>query len=409
LNSSSNSSNFLTIPLKGIGNSLYVFSIDLGTPPQTFNNFGYDITAFNTYVNGIDCSSCKGNRFNYSNSGSSQIEEILVTEEYALGLINGDFHQVTIKLGNLTTNHNSLIIGKEVMFPYSIYMYDGIVGFGLNYSKSLLSLNNSIFDKFLEKISFSNRILSQKIVNESYGELILGQIPNEILEGKMKYEKCKLIKDDAHWGCTITHLAFEDKHTSLDSAFSITNYKYNKSYFSTIYSNIILPEAFLKLFLDFYFKKRMGKTCFAEVKKEDSDIISIRCERSVIEKLKNIHFIFDEVSYKIPVKNLFSQKNENTMLFNILFHKSIRAFYIGQIFMKNYLVVFDATNGQIGFYGNDINNYKFTSRYFWLLFSFSFIIFVLLMIFVYINFSITSKEEDYSQLHFPLENNNNLK
>ncbi len=165
LNSSSNSSNFLTIPLKGISNSLYVFSIDLGTPPQTFNNFGYDITAFNTYVNGIECSSCKGNRFNYSNSGSSQIEEILVTEEYALGLINGDFHQVTIKLGNLTTNHNSLIIGKEVMFPYSIYMYDGIVGFGLNYSKSLLSLNNSIFDKFIEKISFIKIILSQKIVN----------------------------------------------------------------------------------------------------------------------------------------------------------------------------------------------------------------------------------------------------
>jgi hypothetical protein len=408
-NSNSISQNFLTIPLKGIGNSLYVFSIDLGTPPQTFNSFGYDITAFNTYVNGVECSSCKGNRFNYSNSGNLQNNGIFVTEEYALGIVNGDFHHVTLKLGNYTTIHNSLIISNEVMFHSSRNMYEGIVGFGLNYSQSLLNLNNSIFDKFLEKISFSNRILSQKIVNESYGELILGQIPNEIFQGKMKHEKCKLIKDDAHWGCTITHLAFGDQHTSLDSAISIANYKYNKTYFSTAYTNIILPEAFLKLFLDFYFKKQIGKTCFTEEKKEDSDLINIRCERSVKEKFKNIHFIFNEVSFKIPVKDLFSHKNEKTIIFNILFHKSIRAWYIGQIFLKNYLVVFDATNEQIGFYGNEINNYKYTSGYFWFLFFFSFIIFVIVTIFIYIKISVNSNEENYIPFHIPLDNNNNPK
>ena len=376
----------IVIPLTGLGDYLYTLSVEIGTPPQLFSNFGYDITAYTSYVNGINCKNCNGTKFDHNKSGTFLANGTKKTEEYALGIMYGSYNQDVIRISNISTTLNYFILSENISFPESKLNLDGIIGFGLDYSR--MNINTSILDKIMLKLTYSNRIFSQKIINDSYGELILGQLPLELFKETSKYETCKFLENNIRWGCNMSHILIGNNYKSLDDGYSLSNenFEYSKTYFSTLYSNIIAPQIYLKMFSKFYFKEMLNNQgCFIKNSEENTDVNIIFCNDYTLKLLPDLNFVFDNVAFKISRENLFKKKNEGIWMFNILFHKLTRSWYIGQCFLKNYLVVFDGHNKQIGFHGEGSHNFNISSRYIWHIILFCGLIFISLNMILFLN------------------------
>lgn len=190
----------------------------------------------------------------------------------------------------------------------------------------------------------------------SNGSLFLGGIDQHLLEG-MKSSQCHVNEFDSNWSCQLTHIyignisEINSTSTHLNRIYSFNEY----SYFQSAENHIYCPLDFIPFLIDTAFKDSFNqKLC----RYENSSHQYIECSCNITHTLPQINFVFDSISYTIPLQNLFLNGNQNDNCVLGIIHSGWykNQWVFGTPFLKDFVSLFDYSNRTVTFYS--INNFQ---------------------------------------------------
>ena len=238
-------------------------------------------------------------------------------------------------------------------------------------SFNAFSLNN-IINKFLEKnYLFNIDFVSKKLC-----------IDDKLMSDNEKQNliKFELVnkKGNNKWNLNLTAIFFDDDNTHLknkkENLYKISNETFgifiNKNLIlETIYSSFYVPKEFFDILgdCDYFIDDNNEKIC---EKKIENGMILYYCNKSKMDKIKNINLIIDN-KYVLSLKkeNLLKCHSDDSSLcqFIIKYNPQIANFVLGFDILKNMNIFFIGTNNSIYFENNenleiyecDLNEAKF--------------------------------------------------
>lgn len=342
------------------GQNLYKFEeLTIGNN-QSFKNIYYDTQNQDSFIGMTGCLKCKGKTFdptfsktlyNYNTKGKVYYAALgfNVSGNYASDNFTIDFSKYSI---------NSTFLLVDNIDSDNERMEDGVLGLGYTYEKHLMGINASFIDQLMIVKGIKNKIIVQELEN-STGKLFIGGVPPRISNSvSNNYTFCKIPNGLLNWGCELSYIIAGNNY-DLSRGLKYLNNK-SIAVFSTFEPNIIAPYSALSYFERFYLNE------FNCSKGKKEAYIYFLCNFNDSFS-KDVNIVFNDFAYKIEYRDLFTVKQNGT-IFNILFVSSeidSDQWTIGQIFLKNYQVVFDANKNIIGFYGGFKFNLK-TSFWFWM-------------------------------------------
>jgi len=391
----------ITIPLLTIGNNLFKMNLSIGNPPQLLSNFFYDTQSFETMVAGWDCFNCRAGRFNHENSSTvnlTQIPDTIYNQAKEINLI-GLYYSDQFQFDSSNQTNNTFFLKIERFSPdYTVIDYDGILGLGLKYDKTLYKEKINVLNMIMKANSINKRIFVQEL-GPNEGKLYIGGIPQAISnQANNNFSSCTVPNDLNSWACDISSVIPKNSF-DVDQGLNYQNDPM-LALFSTLEPYIKAPYKSIEFFRKEYFNN--SSNC--EVIELSSEIYVFKCKNE--EKItKDINIVINSAAYQIQSFDLFTQK-EDYKVFNIHFSKETNNWVFGQIFLKNYQVVFNGENNSIGFYGGF--RYFFIPSKFWIWFTvissiLGFIAFVSLICWI------RSYRKRKSETDYVLERNESIK
>ena len=185
-------------------------------------------------------------------------------------------------------------------------------------------------------------------------KLYVGGIPPE-LTGDV-FSTCDLTEtndlDDvfrAGWVCELTHIFFgvDTKEKSLEMALQVDA----RVIFDSAYDYISMPKRHLNNFNKKFMQEFFNDSCI-EIK--DDDEIYFICDDDEKIKQGSIAFLMGGFGYVIPWNKLFKQIEEDKYEMLIRFHKeNDDIFSFGYPFTSQFVIVYNAEDKQLGFYGGE--------------------------------------------------------
>ena len=242
---------------------------------------------------------------------------------------------------------------------------------------------------FLElyEYNFINQLRKNKNINsydfyfnyedELKGKLYIGVKPHDSENKKFSDEDYKILKimlDDMSftWILNFDSINFDD--IQIDRL---------KVKFDANFLGIFPPENLKDLIKEKYFDEFINKKICSLEKNDGYDFSFFVCDKSFdIKKIKPINFINKEhnFTFSLTYKDLFIEKDGKYYCL-ILYEKktSIKrsTWYIGEIFLKKYILVFNEEKKTIGFYVKYKSNNFFVSVPWFLVFILLIIVFIL--------------------------------
>ena len=342
--------------LTNISPGLYAMQLSIGYPTHNFLLL-VDISSQYTWVRGTNCTFCAYTDNIYDEEASISVihqEEIPYTTITDIkGSISGNILYDDIKIGDYYATKIELLVASEDEYLESA---DGVLS--LKYPKESNDLRN-IINKLYTSGYIRQKILYFNYKDEMTGTLMIGKIPQNIINDKKNYSTCKIQESNNNWNCLVTHILFNDNYnfyqaSKIDSIVI----------FSTGIEKIYAPKSYIESFINNYFKNLPEydeKKCMTKI---ISGIHQIYCLKTFINKNgPSIHFIINGYAYKIPFEDLFDDVYTDSYnrykLFKIEFYETEKnEWYFGTVFLKQYETVFDADDKIVGFYGS--NKFDFT-------------------------------------------------
>ena len=185
-------------------------------------------------------------------------------------------------------------------------------------------------------------------------KLYVGGIPPE-LTGDV-YSTCDLVEtndlDDVFrpgWVCELTHIFFgvDTKEKSLEMALQVDA----RVIFDSAYNYISMPKRHLNNFNKQFMQEFFNDSCI-EIK--DDDEIYFICDDDEKIKQGSIAFLMGGFGYVVPWNKLFKQIEEDKYEMLIRFHKeNDDIFSFGYPFTSQFVIVYNAEDKQLGFYGGE--------------------------------------------------------
>ena len=211
-------------------------------------------------------------------------------------------------------------------------------------------------------------------ISDSKGKLFIGALPHEIDKKNFlenNYLKYKLNLTDK----TFLWQIYFDSINYLDKNFTNQRVILNTE-FQGIIPNNELKNLLKKYFFDEYLNNGL---CLLLNSSYHSSYSYFVCDTRInIKKFKPFMFYNKELNYtfNLTYQDVFIKKN-NLYYCLILYEKRNErsSWYIGEIFLKKYLLVFEQEKGTIGFYQNNKNNsfyFNYDLSLPWVLFFFLF-------------------------------------
>ena len=239
---------------------------------------------------------------------------------------------------------------------------EGMIGLG--YTPSSYEEKFSIIEQLYEQKIIFHKVFTQSFTTSNRGELSFGKIPDYIVQDYKNYGRCNAldkIEGDTRyknrsWQCELTGVFYGDKYSpSIVKTYSDTNV----SFFS-YRKRALVPITFFEYLEATYFKNYIDKKMCERTVVNRYDTFS--CQQDIIDA-PEVNLVFGDWAMKIPSDQLFKfRKKTNTYEFIFYHKKNYEKYSLGRPLVRNYHMVYDLQNEQIGFYSKDNVIYTGTSE-----------------------------------------------
>jgi len=253
---------------------------------------------------------------------------------YGSGSVNGYQIIDDLKIGNVTLKNYQMLLAKDI--DPKLKGINGILGLSLGRGSTDFPTILELFKaKGLINVSMFSMYLGDdsKSTGSHTGEIIFGGYDPKYAVSDFKFVKIKDSKESMFWQADMKGLGIGIK----------ANISHNLPViFDSGTSLIILPEDIIKnLFKE---AKVLGVSChFNEPRKR------YLCDCSARDKLPDLIFYFDKVSFNIPATSYveFNYGSCDLLVDKLsgLGSKGI----LGDVFLKHYYTLYSAENNTIGF------------------------------------------------------------
>lgn len=340
------------LSLTNLSPGLFAVSISIGYPQHSFLLL-VDTTSDYTWVRGTNCTFCSYLENIYDEKSSisviypTGIPFTTITD--IRGSVAGEIAFDDIKFGELYVSKLEFIIASEDEF---LDLADGVLGLD---TSNKIGSNNNLLNKLYQSGAIKHKIFSINLKEEMSATLTLGEMPSHIAEDKDNYAYCKIRSyQKENWNCLVSHILFGDDY-NFYNAIPLENTIVN---FATGVTNIYLPQSYIDLFLNNYFKLLPGydnKNCIIKKSSKTKNILCLKKFLNINGPKPSINFILNGYAYQIPFEDLFedifSDSYNQYSVFKIDFTETPgNEWYFGTVFMKQHEIVFDGEKMQVGFY-----------------------------------------------------------
>ena len=326
-------------------NHFFTIPITVGSKKQPFE-VQVDTTTCETWLPSIN-TTFKVDKFDPKSSDTCEV----VNKEFEIddedGNVRGTPVYDSVTVGPYTLDRFGFVVVQGYQRDFKDFP-DGKLGLGFRHEHGVeFNWLGYLKEKgFIEKEIFTILPKEEK--------LYVGGIPPE-LQGDA-YSTCDLVEtndlDDVFrpgWVCELTHIFFgvDTKEKSLEMALQVDA----RVIFDSAYNYISFPKRHLNDFNKKFMQEFFNDSCI-EIK--DDDEIYFICDDDEKIKQGSIAFLMGGFGYVIPWNKLFKQIEEDKYEMLIRFHKeNDDIFSFGYPFTSQFVIVYNAEDKQLGFYGGE--------------------------------------------------------
>ena len=349
INVISSDSNFIKLEFRE-KNHFFTIPIMVGSNNQPFE-VQVDTTTSETWLPSIN-TTFKVQKFDPKKSSTCEI----IQKEFEIDDEDGNVRGIplydSMTVGPFSLDKFGFVLVQGYQKDFKDFP-DGKLGLGFRHEHGI----DFNFLGYLKGKGLINKELFTILPKEE--KLVIGGIPSE-LEGEI-FSKCDLVEtndlDDvfrAGWVCELTHIFFgvNTKEKSLEMALQVDA----RVIFDSAYNYISMPKRHLKDFNKKFMQEFYNDSCI-EVK--DNDEIYFICDDNDKIQQGSIAFILGGYGYVIPWDKLFKRIEADKFEMLIRFHKeNDDIFSFGYPFTSQFIIVYNAEDKYLGFYGGEKINLK---------------------------------------------------
>ena len=326
-------------------NNFFTVPIILGSKKQSFE-VQVDTTTSETWIPSINCT-YKVDKFDPKTSSTCELSKLQFEIDDEDGNVKGLSFKDSLTVGGFSLNKFGMVLVDSFQAEFKDFK-QGKLGLGFRHE-------HGVEFNWLGYLK-ENGIIEKEIfaILPDDEKLVIGSVPKE-LEGE-QYTTCDLVEtndlDDvfrAGWVCELTHIFFgvDTQDKTLEMALQVDA----RVIFDSAYNYISMPKRHLKDFNKKFMQEFFNDSCI-EIK-EDDEIYFICDDDDKIQK-GSIAFLMGGYGYVIPWNKLFKKIEDDKYEMLIRFHKeNDDIFSFGYPFVSQFVVVYNAEDKQLGFYGGE--------------------------------------------------------
>ena len=340
-----------------------ITKICIGTPKSCFNT---EISFSSKYlwICTDNSTVLKKNNYIYFKSSTFQKlneEEKIMTSQ---GIKSSNYSKDIIKIGD-NSFHNVFFEFFLVEQCTKEEFGEISIGFDNYYKYNYTYL--SFIEQLKEKKIIDNSNISIRYINNTYGEILIGDYYDR---HKNKYIDFIIpsLKDSAIISKNIESIYYLKQITNInDMSEEETVFEkkidiqlFNKLQIEIDFSSslISVPEELFDNLIEISFAKYIHNKKICEVKTDTNPNIKyLICDKKILNtNLEKLIIFFDSKSnLTIDLDDIFLPlNNKKEILFGIVSEKNINFIYLGEIFLKNYYILFNNEDKRILFYNKNI-------------------------------------------------------
>ena len=313
------------------GQSFYIWVKDIKNPDETFEN---------------------EKKYDPNKSKTKKINRTLFEIDYEEDRkITGYrvIDNIYLKGGKLLMRGNFLSVIESQNFTGD----EGIIGLG--YRGSKIEEKNSFVKQLYNNGYIFHRVFTQSFTDSAQGMITFGEIPTNIVDDYKKYGRCAALNKivngknvkNRKWECQIDGIYFGNKYKESE----VKKLKDTRASFFSFRKKALVPMEIFTYFEQTYFENYIKEgTC---QKFNDNQYDYFGCKKN-IENADKINLIYGDWVMSIPSEKLFKFK-KSTELYEFMFYhkKDFESFSLGRPVVRNFHMVYDYQNQEIGFYNKD--------------------------------------------------------
>ena len=340
-----------------------ITKICVGTPKSCFNT-ELSFSLRYSWICSDESKDFKRNNYIYSKSSTfkkfNEKEKIMTSQGIKSSIYSGDI--IKIYDSNLYNEFFEFFLvencNKEEFGELSI----GIDSF-YEYNDTHLSF----VEQLKAKKIIDNQFISVRYKNNTFGEIILGA-NYDIYKNETNYYNIPSIEDSLIISKNIKSIYYlkqvknvndrAEEETVFEKKISIEFFNNLKVELDFTSSLISLPEELFDNLIEVAFIKYIHNKKICEIKTDTNKGIKyIICDKKILNtNLEKLVISFNSnQNITISLDDMFLPLyNKKRILFGIISEKNINYIYLGEIFLKKYIILFDDDNKIIRFYNKKI-------------------------------------------------------
>ncbi|KAM4707805.1 pepsin A-like [Discoglossus pictus] len=309
-------------PLVNYMDNEYFGTISIGTPPQEFKVV-FDTGSANLWVPSVSCSSmaCTNHqRFNPQLSSSFQSGHEDVSISYGTGSMSGVLGFDTVQVGSLVDTKQGLVLSDtESIFLFYSH-FDGILGLG--YPSLSVSGVTPVFDNMWSEGLIPENLFSVYLSSGAGSAVTFGGIDSAHYTGTLKWVPVTAQK---YWQITIDRVTLGGQVVACsDGCQAIVD-----TGTSVIAGH---PEAIQDI------QRAIGATA------DKFGLYTVNC--GSVSSLPDLVITINGIQYPLPSRSYINQFPGSC---SSGFQSTSGLWILGDIFIREYFVVFDRGNNRVGF------------------------------------------------------------
>ncbi|XP_075034207.1 pepsin A-like [Mixophyes fleayi] len=311
-----------TEPLANYMDNEYVGTIYIGTPPQEFSVV-FDTGSANLWVPSVSCTSAactNHHKFNPHLSSSFHTSTEVVSISYGTGSMRGILGYDTVQVGSIIAEKQGLVLSEaESLFLYYSH-FDGILGLG--YPSLSVSGTTPVFDTMWNEGLISQDLFSVYLSSGNGSVITFGGIDNSHYTGSLQWVP---VTEQKFWQITINSITLNGQVVAC---------QYGCPAIVDTGTSVIAghPEAIRGI------QKAIGAN------PDIYGLYNVNCNK--ISSLPDIIITIDGMNYNLPASAYINQFPGSC---SSGFQSTSGLWILGDIFIREYFVVFDRSNNRVGF------------------------------------------------------------